>query len=258
VGNVYIATDNKTNSITAPYSFKEKQQLMMELFDIPEDNIIQTKRPHAPEELLSDMPKTTKVVFAMEKTDAHALYKKKYYIPYTGNHDEMVGFRQHGYVLEFDTFDVTINGKLVSSQKLLSILGNPQITDRAKSEIFTKAYGKFDKNAFNSMQKVAADVEEANKLTKTYATDGDKRPESEPETSRGRHPAVNIIPPNHRKPAAKKIDKDKLITFKEALKQKIINPKTKEEIYIASAIKYDKKEPAYRVAQQTLDRILKR
>lgn len=50
--NVFIVTSNKTEKIRSPFNFQEKKKIITELYDIPEDNIVQVKNPYNPTELL--------------------------------------------------------------------------------------------------------------------------------------------------------------------------------------------------------------
>jgi len=123
-------------------------------------------------------------------------------------------------------------------------MGNPNITDRAKQEIFTKAYGKFDKGIFSKIVKVTTDSEEAANLTNTY--------------SKGEEPPADAEPVA---PAEKQPDDDaekKRQLIAPLLKKRIVNPKTKQQILVGTALKYDKNEPVYKSAVQFIKQSINR
>ena len=61
-----------------------------------------------------------------------------------------------------------IDGKNISGTQLRSIMGNPNITDEVKQEIFTKVYGKFDQDIFNKIVKTTTKAEEERKITAAH------------------------------------------------------------------------------------------
>jgi hypothetical protein len=97
---------------------------------------------------------------------------------------EMAGYKEHGYIIVAPEMQLQLNGKNVSGTQVRELMGNPQITDEAKKEIFTKIYGKFDPDIFKKLVKVATDSEEARQLTQQYgATATKKKPKETPATS---------------------------------------------------------------------------
>jgi hypothetical protein len=69
-----------------------------------------------------------------------------------------------------------LKGKNISGTQVRAIMGDPNITDRAKQEIFTMIYGKFDQNIFKKIVNVTTDAEEALKLTQQYGGDNAAKP----------------------------------------------------------------------------------
>jgi F0F1-type ATP synthase delta subunit len=117
----------------------------------------------------------------------------------------------------------SVDGKNISGTQLRAVMGDPQITDRAKQEIFTKVYGKFDQKIFDKIVKTTTDAEEARKLTAQHGSTGKK---------------------------TKKQPDDRAIKrAKSVLTKKVKNPETKRDILVATALKYPKDHPARKAAE---------
>jgi hypothetical protein len=232
--NVYIATSDKQDSVTSPFSFKEKQEIMMAMFGIPEDRIVQTKNPYSPVEITQNFPENTPVVFAVGEKDAERL-GGKYFQKYDPN-EKMTGFRTAGYIWIGPPPNLEVNGKEISGSQLRSVMGDPNITDRAKQEIFTKVYGKFDKKIFDKVVKKASDAEEARKLTDMHG--------------KAKKSGKKAAPDAGTKQGKKKPDAEALGRAKSVLGQKVRNPKTNRDILVATALKYPEDEPVRKAAEK--------
>ena len=243
--NVYIVSSNRTDATTSPFEFKQKQEIMTRLFDIPEDRVVQVKNPYAPEEVLKDLPSNTTYVTAVSQKDADRLSKGgRYFRPYEdGKSTE--GFADRGYFIVAPEMQLNVNGRNISGTALRAAMGDPRISERAKKEIFTQAYGKFDQKIFDMVVKKTTESEEALKLTQQYG----KKPEKKPRA---------------RKTAAKKSSKDITAGMtpqqkkraQSVLKQRVKNPDTGREIYVATALKYEPNHPARKEAEALLQRAL--
>jgi hypothetical protein len=91
-----------------------------------------------------------------------------------------------------------LNGKNISGTQVRAIFGDPKITDRAKQEIFTMIYGKFNPDIFKKIVKVTTDSEEALQLTKQHG--GEKAAKAR---IKDKTPAVPVKKPQAQKPAPK-------------------------------------------------------
>ena len=165
-GNVYITTPEQTESTDAPFSFGQKVELMTVMFGIPEENIIKTKNPLKPVELTKNFPNTTPVVFAMSKENAQKL-DDGYFTEFQEG-QPLGGHSESAYVAIAPKPEISIEGKTITGAQLRSVLGSPKVTDRAKAELFTKAYGKFNKSIFEKTVKVASKAEEEKQVTNSY------------------------------------------------------------------------------------------
>jgi hypothetical protein len=194
--NVFIATSDKTEAGRSPFGFKDKEQIMTRMFDIPEDMIVQVKNPYAPVEVLQSLPPNTTYVTAVSQKDADRLGGGKYFEPYDPK-TSTVGYEKKGYFIVAPEMQLTINGKNISGTQLRAILGDDNITDRAKQEIFTKVYGKFDQEMFNKIVKGASKAEEERKVTDTHGKPEKKKvkpPELEKKPKK--KPTVDTQPSN--------------------------------------------------------------
>ena len=139
--NVYIGTSNKTDNIKSPFKFKEKKMIMMKMFGISSNKIIQIKNPYAPKEIISKFDsKTTAFVTVVGEKDRYRL-KGKYFEPY---HPDRIdkGYEDKGYVYVAPSSGGGMSG--TEARKLLS-----QGSESDKITGFKKVYdGKFDSKIF--------------------------------------------------------------------------------------------------------------
>ena len=164
--NVFIATSDKTEAGKSPFRFGDKEQIMTRMFDIPEEMIVQVKNPYAPTEILQSLPPNTTYVTAVSQKDAERL-GGKYFAPYDPE-TSTSGYAERGYFIVAPEMQLDIDGKNISGTQLRAIFGNPNITDEVKQEIFTKVYGKFDKDIFDKIVKTTTKSEEEKKITATH------------------------------------------------------------------------------------------
>lgn len=231
--NVYIASSNVTDPVKSPFPFKEKKDIMTRMFDIPDEMVVQVKNPYAPNEILDKLPPNTTYVTAVSQKDADRLGKSKYFRNFdTVPPDKQQGFKDQGYFIVAPEMQLSIDGKNISGTQLRAVMGNPQITDRAKQEIFTKAYGKFDPKIFKKIVATTTGSEEARKLTDMHG---------EPTAGTEKEPA-NV--------GKKKPDEKALGRARSVLTQKVRNPKTNRDILVATALKYPQDEPVRTAAEK--------
>ena len=238
--NVYIASSNVTDATKSPFDFNDKKKIMSRMFGIPDDKIVQVKNPYAPVEVLEKEPENTTYVTAVSQKDAERLGKNGKYFR---NYEEVPekdrkGFKEQGYFIVAPEMQLTVNGKNISGTQLRAVMGDPKITDRAKEEIFTKVYGKFDPEVFKKIVSVTTSSEEARKLTDLH---GKTKPvPKQPVKASG----------------GKKASPKAIARAKSVLKQKIENPKTKRKIYVATALRYDPSEPVRKAAEKLVQQAM--
>jgi len=130
---------------------------------------VQVKNPYAPKEILGQLPPDTTYVTAVSQKDSERLTGGKYFQNYDEIPDaERKGYQEQGYYIIAPEMQLQLQGKNISGTQVRALLGNPKITDRAKQEIFTMIYGKFDPDIFKKIVKVTTDSEEALKLTQQH------------------------------------------------------------------------------------------
>jgi hypothetical protein len=178
--NVFIATSNKTEAGKSPFEFKDKEQIMTKMFDIPEEMIVQVKNPYAPVEVLQSLPPGTTYVTAVSQKDADRLKGGKYFQPYDPETSK-AGYADKGYFIVAPEMQLDIDGKNISGTQLRAIFGNPNITDEVKQEIFAKVYGKFDQDIFNKIVKTTTKSEEELELTQKFGKEPQKKKVKAPE-----------------------------------------------------------------------------
>lgn len=234
--NVFIASSNTTEPIKSPFEFKEKKDIMTRMFDIPTEMIVQVKNPYAPVEILDKLPDNTTYVTAVSQKDAERLAGSKYFRNFDDvPADKQRGFKDQGYFIVAPEMQMTVNGKNISGTQLRAVMGDPNITDRAKQEIFTKVYGKYDKKIYDKIVKVTTASEEAKKLTDLHSN------QDEPKGTRSK----------------KKPDEKALGRAKSVLGQKVRNPDTGRDILIATALKYPKDSLVRKAAEKIVQDAMK-
>lgn len=162
-GNVYIAITEKAD----PYKLDQRLKLMTDIFGIPEENIIVVKDLTNPTELTSQFPPQTPIVFAVTERDAEK-FDQSYFKPFATD-TKLVGQDAGAYILKIPPIAMTIGDKKLTATQLNSILGSPKVTDRAKQELFARAYGKVDSTLLTKMVKNAMTKEEEKELERMYA-----------------------------------------------------------------------------------------
>jgi hypothetical protein len=137
--NVYIGTSDVTDNKKSPFGFKEKKAIMMKMFGISSNKIVQIKNPYAPQEILNKYDSdTTGFITVVGEKDSSRL-SGKYFTPYKGKVEEP--YLDKGYVYAAPAQPNAISGTDV---RYWLSAGNQE--ERKKN--FTKAYPKFDDQIF--------------------------------------------------------------------------------------------------------------
>jgi hypothetical protein len=137
--SVYIGTSNVTDSKKSPFNFKEKKAIMMQMFGIPSNKIVNIKNPYAPEEILKKYDSdTTGLIVVVGEKDQNRL-SGKYFTPYKGKVEQ--GYLDKGYV-----YASPAQANPISGTDVRYWLSAGSSEERKKN--FTKAYPKFDSQIF--------------------------------------------------------------------------------------------------------------
>jgi len=244
--NVYIASSDATDAVRSPFGFNEKKDMITRMFGVPEDMVVQVKNPYAPKEILSKLPEDTVYVTAVSQKDADRLGGGKYFSSLEDTpEEERKGYKDGGYVMVAPEMQLDIDGRNISGTQLRAIFGDPKITERAKKEIFTKVYGKFDEDVFQKIVKVTTKSEEAKQLTAQY---GGKAPKKAVK----KEPSVEK--PTPKTPTEQPTDD--VAAARSVLTQKIKNQKTGREILVATALKYPEDAPVRKAAERLVQQAI--
>ena len=242
--NVYIATSDVTDPVRSPFGFDEKHEIITTMFDVPEDRVVQVANPYAPTEILETLPPNTVYVTAVSQKDAERLGQRgKYFRPYKDG-QKGDGYADRGYFIVAPEFQLSVDGKNISGTQLRQVMGNPRITERAKKEIFTKIYGKFNPTIFKKIVKTTTESEEARELTVKYG-----KPKKGKKKAAAKKKQV-------KKPATKKPNERQMAKARDVLRQRVKNPKTGRKVLVATALGYDKNDPTRREAEKMLRRAM--
>jgi cytidyltransferase-like protein len=158
----YITTANPTAQQIAqepdryPFTFEEKSKII-QATGIPLDEIIQTSTPYIPKDLLSKYnPETDKVVFLVGEKDMKEdprfgfkplkSGKPSYYQPLQ-NVEEMVSFKDHGYIYAPSTITFVVNGKTIkSASELRNMFATGE--EQVRKDIVTALVGKYNPEVY--------------------------------------------------------------------------------------------------------------
>jgi len=138
--NVYIGTSDKTDNIKSPFKFKEKKSIMMSMFNITSNKIVQIKNPYAPTEIIGKFPKETTAFITVVGEKDKARLGGKYFKPYQSDKIES-GYDKVGYV-----YVAPAQPNAISGTDVRNWLAKGSETQRKAG--FKKAYGKFDPKIF--------------------------------------------------------------------------------------------------------------
>jgi hypothetical protein len=137
--NVYIGTSDVTDNKKSPFGFKEKKAIMMKMFGISSNKIVQIKNPYAPQEILNKFDsETTGFITVVGEKDSSRL-SGKYFTPYKGKVED--GYLDKGYV-----YAAPAQPNAISGTDVRYWLSAGSEDERKKN--FTKAYPKFDEQIF--------------------------------------------------------------------------------------------------------------
>jgi len=147
-----------------PFNFKEKKEII-KAAGIPEKEIVLTRQPYKPLEILNKYDSNTaKVIYLIGKKDMETdprfkfgLTKKgspTYFQPFK-NLTEMVPFKEdggHGYIYAPMTIEFSIGGRNISSGTELRTLYK-SANDQQRKKIVEQILGKFDVRIYNLFNK---------------------------------------------------------------------------------------------------------
>jgi len=157
--NVYIGTSDVTDNKKSPFGFKEKKAIMMKMFGISSNKIVQIKNPYAPQEILNKFDsETTGFITVVGEKDSSRL-SGKYFTPYKGK-------VQHGYLDKGYVYAAPAQPNAISGTDVRYWLSAGSEEERKKN--FTKAYPKFDDQIFKiitlKLKKLKESINEEIKL----------------------------------------------------------------------------------------------
>ncbi len=142
--DVYIATSNKTDNDKSPFDFNEKKLIMMRMFKIPSNRIVQVKNPYNPVEILSNYPSDSTIYIASIGEKDEQRLGGKYFQKYN-NTFEFKPYPEAGYVYIAPAVSNAISGTDV--RKWLSV------KDETEAENgFKRAYDRFDKEIYTLLR----------------------------------------------------------------------------------------------------------
>ena len=150
VDDAYITTSNIKQPPRHPMNFKEKVRHIVKM-GVPKNRIIQEKSPYVANNVLKKYDdETTAVIYIFGSKDAGRLSGGKYFKDYKKNKGNILGYKQHGYILTAPHVSVSVGGKEVSGTVMRQLLGSPDY-EKNRKQLFKKAFGYFDKGIYAMM-----------------------------------------------------------------------------------------------------------
>ena len=148
--NVYVATSDKQAPVTSPFTFGDKQDMMIKL-GVPGNRIVKVKNPYQAAEVTKDYnPEQDRLIFALGAKDAERISfspKKdgsaSYMQPLPKDPREMKPFGEHAYVTVVPTVTFRVAGADANSATQIReryIKGNDDLRD----QIIMDLYGDVD------------------------------------------------------------------------------------------------------------------
>jgi len=151
VDEAYIVTSDLKKPPRHPMNFREKVRHMVKM-GIPSNRIIKETTPYKAVNTLKKFDEdTTAVIYIFGKKDAGRLKGGAYFDDYKKNKNNMVGYRERGYILTAPHVSVSVGGKEVSGSTIRDILGHPKLNDEQRLKLFKKLFGYYDKGIFNML-----------------------------------------------------------------------------------------------------------
>ena len=150
VDEAYIVTSNLKSLPRHPMNFREKVRHMVKM-GIPKNKIIQERTPYKAINTLKKFDEdTTAVIYIFGEKDANRLKSGAYFDDYNKNKNNMVGYRDRGYILTAPHQSIRVGGQEVSGTVMRQLLGSPDY-EKNREKLFKKAFGYFDKGIFTMM-----------------------------------------------------------------------------------------------------------
>ena len=151
VDDAYITTSDIKKPPKHPMNYTEKVRHMVKM-GVPKNRIIKERTPYVAKNVLKKYDeKTTAVIYIFGKKDAGRLKGGKYFKDYNKNRGNILGYDEHGYVLEAPHISMNIGGKEVSGTSMRNVLGSPKLDDKTRPKVFKKLFGYYDKGVYNMM-----------------------------------------------------------------------------------------------------------
>jgi hypothetical protein len=149
--DAYIVTSNIMKPPRHPMNFNDKVKHIVKM-GISKSKIIQERNVYQPINTLKQYDEeTTAVIFIVGEKDAGRLSSGKYFQDYQSNKNNMVGYKEHGYIMTAPHTSISIGGMEVSGTSMRELLGSHDIDDKGRAKLFKKMFGYFNKSVFNMM-----------------------------------------------------------------------------------------------------------
>jgi hypothetical protein len=157
--NVFVVTTDKQAPITSPFSFADKQNMMVKL-GVPSDKVVKVKNPYQALEVTQNFdPDNTAVIFALSEKDVDRFNfapkrdgSPSYMQPFPDNIKKLRPMSQHGYVVLTPTVKFKVAGADANSASEIRnrfMRGN----DNDRIGIINDLYGEPDKNLLSIFNK---------------------------------------------------------------------------------------------------------
>lgn len=145
---VYLASSDRTGDAggrPAPFSFAEKQKLIVKLFDVEPSRIVQVKSPYGPREILSHYDPATTAFVAVTGARDDGRLKSRYWRPYAPD-VPLEPYPGRGYILTAPPAADDL-----SASTIRGVLGDPGLSRDAKIAAFNTWYPRWDEALFDEL-----------------------------------------------------------------------------------------------------------
>jgi hypothetical protein len=153
--SVFIATSNKQDPNTSPFTFADKRHMMAKM-GIPTGHVMQVKNPYRADEITKQFdPTETALIFALSEKDTQRINfgarrdgSRSYLQPYPGEGKPLRPMSEEGYVMITPRVNFRVGGRDADSASQIRDL-YVNSNDSGRDQILHDLYGTVDQNLRN-------------------------------------------------------------------------------------------------------------
>lgn len=157
--DTFIGARKQRRTVDEPLSFMDRKQIWAK-HGVPSDKVLEVSNIYMPREILQKFdPKSTALVVLRDKDSVQEIMEKtsgipNYFLPYRGNENNLRPMMEHGYIFEYPSTIMEMDGVPLTNKTIRRIMSSPKITPDQKKAMLKKVMGWYDVGLFERMEKV--------------------------------------------------------------------------------------------------------